>query len=87
MKHGDALSLKVQCDISNDQYQMIRNSFKVLNANIYPTLLELWTEKEKTYPEDIEYNTETSAFTPLQKMLDHTLKRLLQLPEAKNNLQ
>jgi hypothetical protein len=53
-------ALKVNCDLSNDQYQMIRNSSIKHNANIYPTLHALFKEKSNCYPEDLVV-TETSA--------------------------
>ena len=86
MKNSEALSLKVQCDMSDSQYQMIRNSSKQQNADIYPTLHELLLEKQKCYPSDIEF-TETTAFTSLQSMCDHTLSRLMELDETQISLQ
>ena len=38
MTANEALYLKISYDLSDDQYQMIRNSSQNQNANIYPTL-------------------------------------------------
>ena len=46
MKTQEALALKVHADLSDDQYQMIRNSAKAQNADIYPTLHEIFDEKK-----------------------------------------
>ena len=84
----DALSLKIQCDLSDDQYQLIRNSSLMQNADIYPTLHELLTEKKKCVPNDININ-ETEAKCSLQSITYHTLERIVDLPESKtmiNNL-
>ena len=38
MSAHEALALTIQCNLSDDQYQMISNSSIIHNANIYPTL-------------------------------------------------
>ena len=50
MAPKEALSLKVQCGLSDSQYQMIKNSAKRHNADIYPSLHEIYEEKLKCYP-------------------------------------
>ena len=45
MKTEDALSLKIQCDLSDEQYQIIRNSSIIYNADIYPSLHEIKNER------------------------------------------
>ena len=47
MKAEDALALKVHCNLSDDQYQMIRNSSKHHHADIYPTLHKVFEEKKE----------------------------------------
>ena len=81
----EALSLKMQCDLSDDQYQMIRNASLVQNADIYPTLKEIFREKNKCYP-DGTIISETSAVCSLQNMFNHTLSRILDLPDCKVHL-
>ena len=65
MEAGEALSLKIQCNLSDQAYQMIRNSSLVHNANIYPTLHSLLVEKQNCLPSGMMIS-ETSAFAPLQ---------------------
>ena len=86
MNPAEALSLKIQCDLSDDQYQLIRNNSLIHNADIYPTLHALLKEKNKCYPLGLNI-TETQALCPLQNMVDHTLERIVQVPEAQEKLQ
>ena len=76
MKTEDALALKVHSDLSDNQYQMIRNSSKLHNADIYPTLHNIFEEKKNCYPKELHI-TETSAKCSLKSMIDHTLKRIV----------
>nr|XP_012566690.2 uncharacterized protein LOC105850829 [Hydra vulgaris] len=78
MKVEDALSLKIQCDLSDEQYQIIRNSSLLQNANIYPSLHKILTEKKKYYPDNMIFS-ETSAVCSLQSLFNHTLCRVLSL--------
>ena len=45
MTPEDALALKIQCDLSDGQYQLIRNASLKHNANIFPKLKEKCNEK------------------------------------------
>nr|XP_047140452.1 uncharacterized protein LOC124815720 [Hydra vulgaris] len=85
MKIEDALSLRVQCDLSDEQYQIIRNSSIIHNADIYPSLHEIKNERHKCYPEGLTV-TETSASTPLQGMFNHTLTRILTFTECQDSM-
>ena len=78
MSDEEALALKVHCDLSDDQYQMISNSSLVHNANIYPNLHRILEAKASCYPLNINIS-ETTAVVPLQDMLNHTLSRILEL--------
>ena len=82
MTPAEALSLKVQTNLSDEQYQMIRNSSIAHNADIYPTLHALLEEKKKCWPPNMQFS-ETSASCSLQNILDHTASRLCQLHEVK----
>ena len=64
---------------------MIRNSSLVYNANIYPTLHSLHVEKQNCLPSGMMIS-ETSAFAPLQCILDHTLKRIVEIPNVKERV-
>lgn len=81
-----ALSLKIQCDLSDDQYQMIRNSSLAHNADIFPTLHELFETKKSCYPSEVLY-AETQAVCPLQNILDHTLTRIATLEDSRAALE
>nr|XP_047129322.1 uncharacterized protein LOC124809317 [Hydra vulgaris] len=85
IKTEDALSLKVQCDLSDEQYQIIRNPSIIHNADIYPSLHEIKSERHKCYPEGLIV-TETSASTPLQGMFNHTLTRILTFTECQDSM-
>ena len=78
MSAHEALALKIQCNLSDDQYQMIRNSSIIHNANIYPTLHRILEAKYVCYPQNLQI-TETSAEVPLQDMVNHTLIRVLEI--------
>ena len=73
----DALALKIQCDLSDDQYQLLRNASLKQNANIFRTLHSIFAVKSACYPEVTEI-TETSAKCSLQSMVDHTLSRIIE---------
>ena len=80
MTEQQALALKINCDLSDQQYQMIRNVSLQQNADIFPPLKKLLQEKKECYPESLEVS-EVHSKVPLQSMLDHTLKRILSLAE------
>ena len=79
-----ALALKVHSNLSDDQYQMIKNASKAQFADIYSSLHKIFDIKQKCYPEDLQI-TETSAQCSLQNMVNHTLSRILVVSE--DNLQ
>ena len=54
MSDEEALALKIHCDLSDSQYQLIRNSSIKHNANIYPTLHRILEAKKDCYPADIQ---------------------------------
>ena len=78
MSKEDALALKVQCQLSDVQYQLIRNASLRQNADIFPPLTSIMSAKSSCYPPDQDIQ-ETSARVPLQSMLDHTLSRILEI--------
>ena len=78
----EALALKIHCDLSDNQYQMIRNASIQQNANIFPSLHNILEAKTKCYPNDLKV-TETSAECSLQNMVDHTLNSVISLSEDK----
>ena len=75
MTPEDGLALKIQCNLSDTQYQLIRN-------DIFPSLKSIQSVKSSCYPQETEI-TETSALCNLQSLLDHTASRILQLDSQK----
>ena len=49
-----ALALKIQCNLSDDQYQIIRNNSLQQGADIYPTLHQLLEYKSTCYPNNLQ---------------------------------
>ena len=82
MTPEEALALKVQCNLSDDSYQMIRNAAKEHNSDIFPSLHKIFEVKSKCYPPDLSI-TETSAKSSLQSMVNHTLTRIISLVNHK----
>ena len=72
-------------DLSDEQYQIIRNSSIIHNADIYPSLHEIKNERYKCYPKGLIV-TETSASTSLQGMFNHTLTRILTFTECQDSM-
>ena len=78
MKLEEALALRTQTDLSDIQYQMLRNSSLSHNVKIYPSLNKLGEEMLKCYPEGVQF-TEMSAKCSLQSMLNHTVTRIINM--------
>ena len=77
MEPEEALALKVQCGLSDLQYQQIRNASLKHHADFLPPLTSILNAKISCYPNSQEVK-ETSAKVPLQSMLDHTLSRIIE---------
>ena len=73
MSEEQALAFKIHCDLSDQQYQMIRNSIWQQNADIYPLRKKLLEPKHECYAVDIVIS-EIHAKVSLPSMLDHTLR-------------
>ena len=87
MSPEDALALKVSTDISDENYQKLRNACKKLcNADIFPTLHEIREAKLKCYPEDLAIS-EVSASSSVQNLLDHTVSRILETTDLEKFFQ
>lgn len=80
-----ALALLAACDLSRDDYQKIRNVAKNHNADIFPCYHKVLEAKKSCYPENISF-TETTAQQPLQDLLDHTSKRLINSEDVKKRI-
>lgn len=77
----EALSLLIEAKLSKSQYNLIRRQVKEKNCHIYPSYDEILKAKKRCYPNSIIVSSDTVAEVPMQSMLNHTCKRLLQLQE------
>lgn len=75
-----ALALITQAKLSKFQYEILRQAAKHIGHDIYPSYKKVMEAKQKCYPENIIIS-ESSAKVPLQDLLDHTAKRII---ECKN---
>ncbi|CAF0886382.1 unnamed protein product [Brachionus calyciflorus] len=66
-------------------YQTIRNLTKAHGANIFPPYSKVLAAKKECYPANSNIN-ETTAQQPLQDLLDHTAKRLLEIDCVKESI-
>lgn len=78
-----ALAFFIDNKLTKEQYINIRKGAKKRNCNIYPSYEILKVEKKKCYPDNCNI-TETSCQIPLQDLLNHTAKRILQIPTIKS---
>ena len=82
MSGESALALKTHTNLSDQQYQILRNASLKQNADIYPTLINLKTAQKMCYPTNIHIG-ETEAKVELQSMVDHTLVRVVSMSSEK----
>ena len=73
---GEVISLLIEAQLSKQQYNTIRLQSKTKGCNIYPSYNIARATKERCYPDSIIV-TEDECEVKLQKLLDHTAKRLL----------
>lgn len=73
----EALNVLVKADLSKNSYSFLRQAHRQKGCYMYPTYEKVLCEKKKCYPESICV-TEFETKVPLQSVLDHTVKRLLQ---------
>eukprot|EP00733_Pompholyxophrys_punicea_P001240 Pompholyxophrys_punicea_v1_NODE_571_length_1672_cov_15.557823.p1 type:complete len:423 gc:universal NODE_571_length_1672_cov_15.557823:1356-88(-) len=74
MSAVDGLVFLVDCDLTKGQYQKIINNAKSNGLDFYPPYNDVGAAKKETYPEATIIN-EISAYTPLQQMIDKSVKR------------
>lgn len=73
MAGEEALAMMVNAKLSRHQYEVVRDSA----ADRFPSYKVVQVAKRLCYPDNILI-TETSASVPLQQLLDHTARRLIQ---------
>ena len=76
-----ALGFLLNQDLTRAQYQAIRAISKEKGADIWPSYKEVQHAKQECRPEEIEVSDHL-AFVPLQQLLDHTTKRILELDQS-----
>ena len=76
----EALRLFVDGNFTKSSWQLIRSSAQRQHANIYPSYHQIRAAKAQCCPDGITVESEAAA-VPLQDLLDHTTRRLVQLQE------
>lgn len=77
----EALCLLVETKSIKCSYNVLSKSSTDRNANIYPSYMKRVAAKELCYPENIRC-TESDSEVPLQNLLNHTIKGILQTLKA-----
>lgn len=80
-----AVALISSCGLSQDDYQTIRNVAKAHHADIFPSYHKVLKAKKECLPDNIETN-EFYADQPLQNLLDHTARRILNIDTIKDTI-
>lgn len=78
-----ALALIMDAQLSRRQYKTIRVATKKIGLDIFPSYKKIQKSKQNCYPEDIHI-TESLASNNLQKLLNHTTKKLFETLEKEN---
>lgn len=80
MTPEEALSVFVEGNFSKRQYLVVRSGCKMVNSKAYPSYVTVAEAKEMCYPDKQSITiTETCGSVSLQSLLDHTVKRILNL--------
>lgn len=72
-----ALALITEAKLSKYQYEILRQSAKDIGHDIYPSYKKVIQSKQNCYPKNLVIS-ESSAKVPLQDLLDHTAKRIIE---------
>jgi hypothetical protein len=84
-----SLALFVSTKLTMDQYNLLRNSARQIEFNLYPSYFQVQKTKKDCYPAT-KTVTETGATVNLQELLDHAFKRICKtitdLPPKSENL-
>ncbi|KAL4126446.1 hypothetical protein QTP88_010668 [Uroleucon formosanum] len=73
----EALALIIDAKLTKFSYSMLNKGSKPRKADIYPSYNKIKESKIKCYPDNYEVN-EYGASIPLQNLVNHTAKRLLE---------
>jgi hypothetical protein len=80
-----AVALIATCSLSQKDYQTIRNVSKAHGADIFPPYRKTLASKKECYPANAKF-CETAAEQPLQDLVDHTAKRILDIDSVKESI-
>lgn len=72
------LAIFLQAKLTKYQYEVIRKVTKTVGCCIFPSYKKIILAKKQCYPNDLSV-TETSAGVPLQSLMDHTVRRILEM--------
>jgi len=70
--------------MTKDVYCEMRKASAESNVNIWPSYAKVLESKKKCRPDGMIFE-ELSAYVPLQQLLDHTTKRILDQVESSMN--
>ncbi|KAL4104515.1 hypothetical protein QTP88_019810 [Uroleucon formosanum] len=73
----EVLALIIDAKLTKFSYSMLKKGSKQRKADIYPSYNKIKESKIKCYPDNYEVN-EYGASIPLQNLVNHTAKRLLE---------
>lgn len=76
MSASDGLALLIDANLSQTQYQMIRNRTVNCGVDVIPSYKNVREEKQKCLPAKLEI-TPTKAHVSLQNMMNHTTQRII----------
>jgi hypothetical protein len=81
IKPEKALSLLLSKNLSVDQYKAVQELGSEHGYDIFPSLYSMRKIKNECRPDNISY-TELKCNVPLQKLLDHSSKRVIKIFES-----
>lgn len=79
---NEALALYVDLKCTRQKYDLMHSQAKSRNSNLYPPYYKLLEAKKCCYPDGNIEITDVRVRIPLQNLLDHTVKRLVQTCDA-----
>lgn len=80
-----ALILKLDLDLSDKKYNVLRSVVNNVNENLFPSLYSLRKEKKNFLPKIINI-TDVSASVPLQELLNNTVDSISRLLDLDRNI-
>lgn len=85
LSENEALAYLISSGSTQRTYQNTRNIALQCNANVFPSYKKVLLAKKKCYPSKITVD-EAKAEIPLQELLDHTSRRLLEIDSVRESV-